>query len=61
MSSDKSLEAYQLKIAELEKKMIDENLSMIKLVEEKEKFSARMQDIKRKFDDLGIFLFFFIK
>jgi len=41
-----------LKIAELEKKLIEENLERMKYTEEKQKLIARMQEMKGKFNDL---------
>ena len=45
-------DGFNLKIAELEKKLIEENLERIKYTEEKQKLIARMQEMKGKFNDL---------
>lgn len=45
-------EGFNLKIAELEKKLIEENLERMKYTEEKQKLIARMQEMKGKFNDL---------
>ncbi|CDW90229.1 kinesin-like protein [Stylonychia lemnae] len=43
---------YNLKIAELEKKLIDENLEKMKFTDEKTKLINRMQEMKSKFNEL---------
>ena len=43
---------YNLKIAELEKKLIEENLEKMKLADEKVKLVNKMQEMKSKFNDL---------
>lgn len=43
---------YNLKIAELEKKLIEENLDRMKFTDEKTKLINRMQEMKNKFNDL---------
>lgn len=43
---------YNLKIAELEKKLIEENLEKMKFTDEKTKLINRMQEMKSKFNEL---------
>jgi predicted nuclease with TOPRIM domain len=43
---------YNLKIAELEKKLIEENLDRMKFTDEKTKLINRMQEMKSKFNEL---------
>ena len=43
---------YNLKIAELEKKLIEENLDKMKFTDEKTRLINRMQEMKAKFNDL---------
>ena len=43
---------YNLKIAELEKKLIEENLDRMKFTDEKTKLINRMQEMKNKFNDI---------
>lgn len=43
---------YNLKIAELEKKLIEENLDRMKFNDEKTKLINRMQEMKNKFNDI---------
>jgi len=43
---------YNLKIAELEKKLIEENLDRMKFGDEKTRLVNRMQEMKNKFNDI---------
>lgn len=43
---------YNLKIAELEKKLIEDNLEKMKYTDEKQRLVTRMQEMKGKFNDL---------
>ena len=45
-------DGYNLKIAELEKKLIEENLERMRYNDEKQKLVARMQEMKSKFNEL---------
>jgi hypothetical protein len=43
---------YNLKVAELEKKLIEENLQQLRFADDKQRLLARMQEMKSKFTDL---------
>ena len=43
---------YNLKIAELERKLIEENLEKMKFTDEKTQLVNRMQEMKNKFNEL---------
>jgi hypothetical protein len=43
---------YNLKIAELEKKLIEENLEKMRFTDDKQKLILRMQEMKGKFNEL---------
>ncbi len=43
---------YNLKIAELEKKLIEENLEKMKMADEKSRLVNKMQEMKSKFNDI---------
>lgn len=43
---------YNLKIAELEKKLIEENLERMRFNDEKQRLVSRMQEMKGKFNEL---------
>ncbi len=43
---------FNLKIAELEKKLIEENLEKMRGADDKQKLVLRMQEMKGKFNDL---------
>lgn len=43
---------YNLKIAELEKKLIEENLDKMRFTDDKQKLIMRMQEMKGKFNEL---------
>ena len=43
---------YNLKIAELEKKLIEENLEKMRFTDDKQKLIMRMQEMKGKFNEL---------
>lgn len=47
-----SLDTYNLKIAELEKKLIEENLEKLRFTDDKQKLVTRMQEMKSKFNEL---------
>ncbi len=51
LASD-SLDTYNLKVAELEKKLIEENLEKLRFTEDKQKLVTRMQEMKAKFNEL---------
>jgi hypothetical protein len=43
---------YNLKVAELEKKLIEENLEKMRFNDDKQKLIMRMQEMKGKFNEL---------
>jgi len=43
---------YNLKVAELEKKLIEENLEKMRFTDDKQKLIMRMQEMKGKFNEL---------
>jgi len=43
---------YNLKVAELEKKLIEENLEKMRFTDDKQKLIMRMQEMKAKFNEL---------
>ena len=43
---------YNLKIAELEKKLIEENLEKMKMADEKSRLVNKMQEMKMKFNEI---------
>jgi hypothetical protein len=43
---------FNLKVAELEKKLIEENLQQLRFADDKQRLLARMQEMKSKFTDL---------
>ena len=45
-------DSYNLKIAELEKKLIEENLEKMKMADEKARLVNKMQEMKMKFNDM---------
>ena len=52
MKPGENADNYNLKIAELEKKLIEENLDRMKFTDEKTRLINRMQEMKAKFNDL---------
>lgn len=51
-TGNETIDNYNLKIAELEKKQIEDNLEKMRFNEEKQKLVQRMQEMKGKFNDL---------
>jgi predicted transcriptional regulator len=47
-----TVDNYNLKIAELEKKLIEENLEKLRFTDDKQKLVTRMQEMKSKFNEL---------
>jgi coiled-coil domain-containing protein 78 len=47
-----TVDNYNLKIAELEKKLIEENLEKLRFTDDKQKLVQRMQEMKSKFNEL---------
>ena len=47
-----TIDSYNLRIAELEKKLIEENLERMRFTDDKGKLVSRMQEMKGKFNDL---------
>jgi coiled-coil domain-containing protein 78 len=49
---DLGSDSFNLKIAELEKKLIEENLEKMRFNDEKSKLVSRMQEMKGKFNEI---------
>ncbi len=52
LGGQESQDHFNLKIAELEKKLIEENLEKMRFTDEKQKLVNRMQEMKGKFNEI---------